>query len=159
MLAACCAAAAVPAQQLAAHDADGVRLQRILQYEVLLGLALPADTALCVDASLRGAWLLPGTAKQELSPLVSERVRQVAETCEAARQPEDRRLAAQMRARAEQQLDAAAWAEERLPKARACLAQSGDTAVLRDCVTALLGTPPSDADWRRWTSLFERRKR
>jgi hypothetical protein len=159
VLAAFCAVAGVHAQPLAAHDADGVRLQRLLQYELLLGVTLPVDTALCVDAALSGAWVLPGTARQELSPMVPERVRQAAETCEAARQPEDRRLAAKLRARAEQQLEAAAWAEERLPKARACLALSADISALRDCVTAALGTQPSEADWRRWTALFERRKR
>jgi hypothetical protein len=159
LLVACLIAGAPRAEEVATRNAEDARLQRLLQYELLLGLTLPADTAMCVDAALRGPWLLPGTARQELSPLVSERVRQAAEGCEAARQPDDRRLAAQLRTRGEQQLEAAAWAQERLPKARDCLAFSADTVALRTCVTAALGVPPSEADWRRWTALFERRKR
>lgn len=159
LLLAVCVSSAIQAQQSTTRDVDGARLQRLLQYESLVGVVLPADTALCVDVALNSPWLLPATARQDLAPTVAERVRHAAEACEASRRPLDHRLASQLRSRSQQQLEAATWAEEKLPKARDCLALSADTAALRACVTEALGAPPSDADWRRWTALFERRRR
>jgi len=147
------------AQDVPQKGRDGQRLQRLLQYEALLGIEMTADVALCMDAALNSQWLLPSKATQEVQPLIIDRVRHAGEACEVSKRPEDRRLAEQMRARVEQQLEGAAWAQERLPKARACLAQSADLVALRNCVSTTLGVQPSEADWRRWSALFERRKR
>ncbi len=134
-------------------------LPRLLQFESLLGAELSSETGLCMDAMLQSAWLMPGGKAQEVQPLTIDRVRRAAEVCDAATGSGDRRLAEQLRARAAHQLEAAEWLQERLPKARACLMTSVDQSTLRACLTAVLGELPSDADWRRWLTLFERAKR
>jgi hypothetical protein len=134
-------------------------LPRLLQFEGLLGAELSSETGLCIDAILQSAWLIPGSKAQEVQPLTIDRVRRAAEVCDAETGPYDRRLAEQLRARVAQQLESAEWLQERLPKARACLMTSVDQTTLHACLTAVLGEPPSDADWRRWLALFERAKR
>ncbi len=137
--------------------------QRVLQYEIILGRELSSSIGVCIDGELSYAWMLPEKTETELSLKAIERVKTVQRFCED-RSVRDSNvfsltgsLTAGIRTVMAEQFQAAQVLEQTKKSTRSCLsnAQSQDT--YKSCIQLALPMVPSDFQWTRWFSLFERR--
>ena len=146
-----------------ASDADASQSTemalRVLQYELIVGVELDSQLAVCVDTELHNAWMLPEKAQTELSAKAVERVRRRLEICQAGAQSQakDLRLAAEIRIGMEAQLKAARALELSKNSARNCLNKTQTQDTYKDCMTAALPVASVQFHWPRWLALFNRR--
>ena len=161
----CHAQANLPQDVIANASDPGEVVQRVLQYELVIGYELEAKLAACVDEELQKTWMLPEKAEAELSNKAIERVRRRLEICQAGGKaipnaggsPGDYRLTTEMRSSLESQLKAARALELSKKPAKDCLAKSDTTENLKACLNAALASSPSESVWSKWLVLFERR--
>jgi hypothetical protein len=132
-------------------------LQRIIQYESVLGFELKPKVALCVDEAMGSIWFLGDDPSLEVRQSIAYKLRNVAESCAVAMSSEKARLAAQLRALTERQLKLAQRLEMPVATARACVAKSATPTEFRNCISKVLRNPPDETDWGYWMVLYERK--
>lgn len=137
-------------------EPDVALVQRILQYEFVLGSELKPKIALCLDEAMGSSWFLEADSTLEIRQSVVEKLRRTVETCTVATSSEGSRLAAQLRAMTEGMLKKAQQLEIPISSARVCISKEISPAEFRNCITKALGKPPAEVDWGYWMILFER---
>lgn len=137
--------------------------QRVLQYEILLGREITSNIGLCIDGELSYAWMLPEKADTEISFKAIERVKSVQRFCED-RYVRDSNvsgltgsLTGGMRTVMLDQFQTAQVLEQNKKSTRSCLSNAQSQDVYKACIQLALPVVPSDFQWTRWFSLFERR--
>jgi hypothetical protein len=138
-------------------ETNGALLQRIIQYESVLGFELKPKVALCVDEAMGSIWFLGDDPSLEVRQSIAYKLRNVAESCAVAMSSEKARLAAQLRALTERQLKLAQRLEMPVATARACVAKSATPTEFRNCISKVLRNPPDETDWGYWMVLYERK--
>ena len=141
--------------------------QRVFQYEIVLGRELSSDVGVCIDGELSYAWMLPEKAETELSLKAIARVKSIQRVCGLHSGSDSNasifignftagNFTAGIRTVISEQLQAAQVLEQTRKSTRVCLnSQSQDT--YKSCIQMALPVVPSDFQWTRWFSLFERR--
>jgi len=137
--------------------------QRVFQYEIILGRELSSNIGLCIDGELSYAWMLPENADSELSLKAIERVKNVQRVCEDRFVRDSNvfsltgNLTAGIRTVMAEQLQAAQVLEQTKKSTRICLTNSQSQDTYKSCIQMALPLVPSDFQWTKWFSLFERR--
>ncbi len=155
----CFAQSAPPtASEIEASLSSGMA-QRVLQYELLLGSELDASIAVCVDEELKNTWMVPAKPEVELSAKAIERVRRRLEICQAVSgtHSQQKRLSAEIRRTMELQLIAARALEVPKSLAQSCIAKSQSKDDFKTCLTRAKEMNPSDNEWFKWSTLYDRR--
>ncbi len=138
-------------------DTNDALLQRIIQYESVLGFELKPKVALCIDDAMGRIWFLGDDPSLEVKQSTAYKLRNVAESCAVAMSSEKARLAAQLRALTERQLKLAQRLEMPVATARACVAKPSTATEYRNCLSKVLRTTPDETDWGYWMVLYERK--
>lgn len=138
-------------------SAETALVQRIFQYESVLGSELKPKVAFCVDEAMGKSWFLGDAPTLEIRKSLVEKLRRSAETCAVVTSTEKARLAAELRAMTERQLKLAQRLEVPIAAARVCVTTSPTPMDFRTCLTKALGKPPAEVDWGYWMVLFERK--
>lgn len=135
-------------------------VQRLFQYEVLLGVPISLETGICIDTQLGQRWRLPNSKNQEGSrwQQVSEKVRIAAEECLPPESNELRGMTKELRLTMENQLGKRAL-QEKIDLARRCITKSADLASLKSCAPHAGDQDVSGKDWKRWVIIYESRAR
>lgn len=135
---------------------DHTTLQRVLQYEFVLGTDLGTKVGVCIDDAMGNVWLLGEDPSQELRPSVLSNLRQASETCAVRMSTQKARLAAQLRGMTERQLKLAMKLDQSVNASRKCLKQAGTTETFRACITTAMGKPSTENEWGFWSVLIQR---
>jgi hypothetical protein len=137
-------------------DLDSSALQRILQYESLLGSDLSTKVGICVDDVMGKAWIIDGDPSQEIRSSVLGNLRHASETCAVTMSSQKGRLAAQLREMTERQLQLAMKLEKPVAASRTCLKSSTTTDAFRTCIAKVIGKPPTEIEMDFWSVLIQR---
>lgn len=133
--------------------------QRVIQYETILGVDIEPRLAACMDDRFQAAWLLPARADAEISAQTRERVRRALEVCriQTSADPDEYRLAAQIRQGMEAQLRLAQEMAVAKGSAQACIDKSQDRDGFKACLSAAIPAGVDASHWAKWMALFDRR--
>lgn len=143
-------------QDSTSSEVDGSTLQRILQYESVLGSELSTKVGVCIDGALNKAWIIDEDLTKEVQPSVLSNLRRASETCAITMSSRKARLAAQLREMTERQLQIAMRLEKPVTASRNCLKTTGTSETLKACITTAIGKPPTQKEWGYWTLLIQR---
>lgn len=139
-----------------AADDDATMLPRLLQYDLLLEARLSPRVAVCVDQRMGEAWVLPPD-DEELNAATQTKLRHAVESCTVSMNQDQTRLAGEIRATLERQLEVAKRLESPMNQSRQCVQSSSSAEGLRACIIKVTGKPPGEAEWASWRKLNERR--
>lgn len=147
------------AQSSAPNENELQFVQRLLQYELVLGTQMTFDTGTCIDVQLGQRWRLPDNLEQagDAWRKVSEKIRFSEEICLSSERNSDLRFVKNVRQAMENQLQRAAILQQ-FELARGCISNSADLTSLKYCVVQARGQELSDADWKRWIVLYQKSK-
>lgn len=137
-------------------DEDSSALQRILQYESVLGSDLSTKVGICVDEAMGKAWIIDVEPSQEIRPSILSNLRHASETCAVTMSAKKGRLAAQLREMTERQLLLAMKLEQPVAASRACLKTASSTVVFKSCITKAIGKLPNENEMGFWNELVQR---
>jgi hypothetical protein len=157
----CNAQTALPIDAVVDASLTSGMVQRVLQYELMLGSELESRLAVCVDEGLGSTWMIPEKLETEVPAKAIERVRRRLEICQAVSgtrsQDMTMRLAAGIRLSMESQLMAAHALELSKSLAQSCLTKSQSQEVFRICMTKALQMNPGNIQFSKWMTLYDRR--
>ncbi len=134
-------------------------VQRVLQYEIMLGSDLSSGVALCIDEKFSNAWMLPENPNADVSAQATERVRRALELCQA-NSGEDLtlyRLASQIRSDLEEKFKLAKALDATKKAVHSCMSMAQGQDTYKTCMTAAIPASRNESSWPRWAMLFERR--
>jgi hypothetical protein len=134
-------------------------VQRVLQYEIMLGSDLSSGVALCIDEKFSNAWMLPENPNAEVSAQATERVRRALELCQAnsGEDPMPSRLASQIRRNMEEQFKIAQALNASKKAVQSCMSNAQAQDTYKACMTTALPASRNESSWPRWAMLFDRR--
>lgn len=147
------------AQSSAPNENDLQFVQRLLQYELVIGKQISFDTGTCIDVQLGQRWRLLENLEQASDAWrkISEKIRFSEEYCTSSDHSSDLRLVKNVRQAMENQLRRAAILEQ-FERARSCISNSVDLTSLKNCVAQACGQELSETDWKRWIVLYQKSK-
>jgi hypothetical protein len=152
----CLATLTAFAQSQVSDSQDSTALQRVLQYEVVLGTELSTKVGICVDDAMGNAWLFGEDPSQGIRPSVLSNLRHASETCAVTMSTQKGRLAAQLREMTERQLKLAVKLDQPANASRNCLKTAGATEAVRACIGTAIGKPLTESEWGFWNLLLQR---
>lgn len=143
-------------QDSTSGEVDGATLQRILQYESVLGSELSTKVGICVDDAMGKAWIIDEDLSQEIRPSVLSNLRHASERCAVTMSSQKGRLAAQLREMTERQLRLAMKLDQPVAASRHCVKTAGSTEAFRTCIAKVFGKPPTENEVGFWNVLIQR---
>lgn len=143
-------------QDSTSSEVDGSTLQRILQYESVLGSELSTKVGICIDDALNKAWIIDEDLTKEIKPSVLSNLRRASETCAITTSSQRTRLAAQLREMTERQLRLAMKLDQPVTASRNCLKTTGTSETHKACIATAIGKLPTENEWGYWTLLIRR---
>lgn len=152
----CLAAFASFAQSQISSSGEGATVQRVLQYEFLLGNELGTKVGICVDDAMGKEWFLDEDLSQEIRPSALNNLRSASEKCAVTMSAQKGRLAAQLRTMTEHQLKLAMQLDPTVNASRNCLKTSRATEAIRACIATAMGKPPTENEWGFWKVLIQK---
>lgn len=147
-----------PAAEPLGQDAAAL-LQRVLQYELILGLEVDPAVSGCLDQQFAGQWLLPADPDIDVSAAASFRLRRAHEAClqppgNAYMQP--RLVSGAVRHTLDTHLQARRELESARQQVHGCLAASRAVPQFEACLARTLAVGPGADVRARWVSIFKR---
>jgi hypothetical protein len=143
-------------QDSTSGEVDSGTLQRILQYESVLGNELSTKIGVCVDDNLGKAWFIDDDTSQEIPSSVLNTLRQASETCAITMTPQKGRLVSQLREMTERQLVLSKKLDQPVADSRKCVKTPGTIEAFKSCISKATGKPPTEIELRFWTVLIQR---
>lgn len=138
-----------------AADDDATMLPRLLQYDLLLEARLSPRVVVCVDERMGKVWVLPSD-DEALNAATQTKLRHAVESCTVSMNRDQTRLAGEIRAALERQLEVARRLEAPMNHSRQCVQSSTSAEGLKACNIKVTGKPPGAAEWALWRKLKER---